>query len=79
MHGVYWVITHPVTNFWLKDQPLQGAGAAFFAVGAGIGNRSLDQDWTALRNRWEYSHVARAVLAMLSLITVTTAAAISAA
>ena len=24
--------------------------------------------WTALRNRWEYSHVARAVLAMASLM-----------
>jgi hypothetical protein len=29
-----------------------------------------------LRDRWEYSHVARAVLAMLSLIAVSTAATI---
>lgn len=25
-------------------------------------------DWTALRDRWEYSHAARAALALVSLI-----------
>jgi hypothetical protein len=74
MHGLYWVLTHPVNKFWLEDQHLEGAGAAFFAVGGrGPGSRA-EQDWTALRDRWEYSHVARAVFALLSLIALATAA-----
>ena len=24
MHAVYWALTHPVNNFWLKDVQLQG-------------------------------------------------------
>jgi hypothetical protein len=62
MHGLYWVVTHPVNKFWLKDQQLGGAGAAFFAVGGkSDGHQRKDQDWTALRDRWEYSHAARGV------------------
>jgi hypothetical protein len=75
MHGLYWALTHPVNKFWLRDRQLGSAGAAFFGVG-GESKRSADQDWTALRDRWEYSHVARAVFAMLGLIALATAAAI---
>lgn len=74
MHGIYWVLIHPVNKVWLKDQKLAGAGAAFFAIRVtDKPEPSADQDWTVLRDRWEYSHVARAVLAMLSLIAVATA------
>jgi hypothetical protein len=74
MHGLYWVLTHPVNKFWLKDQQLQGAGAAFFSVGGRNGSsRRIDQDWETLRVRWEYSHVARAVFAVASLIALATA------
>ncbi|HEV7546576.1 MAG TPA: DUF1772 domain-containing protein [Reyranella sp.] len=69
-HAIYWAITHPVNKVWLKDQNLQGAGSAFFAAGGGV----KEGDWAALRDRWEYSHVARAVLAMLSLIALVVAA-----
>jgi hypothetical protein len=75
MHGLYWLLTHPVNKFWLKDQQLRGAGAAFFAVGREW-KQSTDRDWAALRDRWEYSHVARAVFAMLSLIALAMAAAV---
>jgi hypothetical protein len=71
MHAVYWIVTHPVNNFWLRDQELTGAGAGFFAFASrrepGSGPPRAE-DWKALRNRWEYSHVARAALAMTSLI-----------
>jgi len=73
-HGIYWTVTHKVNNFWLKGQQLQGAGAAFFATAGGAG--AAEQDWTTLRDRWEYSHVARAVFAMLGLIALIAAAAI---
>ena len=70
-HGVYWLVTHPVNQFWLREQSLKGSGRAFFSFGArGSG---ADSDWTALRNRWEYSHVVRAALALAALILLATA------
>src|SRR5688572_9257939 len=27
MHAVYWLMTHPVNNFWLKDFKLRGSSA----------------------------------------------------
>lgn len=72
MHLTYWVVTHPVNNFWIKDIELTGLGATFFSLfspsAMGVGS-----DWSKLRDVWEYSHVARAVFAMLSLISLTIA------
>ncbi|MDB5814874.1 MAG: hypothetical protein JWN23_1991 [Rhodocyclales bacterium] len=70
MHAVYWLFTHPVNNFWLQSENLGRVGSGFFAWGS-AGKRSHQSephslDWTQLRNRWEYSHVARAGLAALS-------------
>lgn len=72
MQAVYWLWTHPVNNFWLQGEHLSSLGAGFFSVGT---TRRHDResapspvDWTALRDRWEYSHVARAGLAALSFI-----------
>jgi len=76
MHAVYWLAVHPVNNFWLKDFHLQGAGAAFFLVDplrrpGGTSN----PDWTALRDQWEYAHLLRALLGLLSLALLATAVA----
>jgi hypothetical protein len=70
MHAVYWIVTHPVNSFWLRDQRLTSVSAGFFSFGARKGTAPSPRadDWTALRDRWEYSHVARAALAMLSLL-----------
>jgi hypothetical protein len=73
-HALYWVITHRVNNFWLKDAALKGAGKSFFAFGAGSGDPV--PDWTVLRDRWEYSHVARAAFALLGLTLLTIAVAL---
>jgi hypothetical protein len=69
---VFWVVTQPVNRFWLSDQKLGRGGAAFF------GTRGSHQisDWTVLRNRWEYSHVARAVMATAALMLLATAIAL---
>jgi hypothetical protein len=61
-HAVYWLVTHPVNNFWVKDVDMAGAGAAFFSFLSG-----KPGDWAQMRDIWEYSHVARACLAMASL------------
>ncbi|MBW4618025.1 MAG: hypothetical protein KME17_01400 [Cyanosarcina radialis HA8281-LM2] len=66
MQAVYWLFTHPVNQFWLEGENLSRFSSGFFSLGA---NRSPHAtDWTALRNQWEYSHVARAGLALVSAI-----------
>jgi len=61
-----------VNKVWLDPEKLGAAGASFFSAGrddvrtsarhAGVGS------WTELRDRWEYSHVARAILATLAFV-----------
>lgn len=79
-HLLYWILTHPVNSFWLADVELKGMGAGFFGadpLGRGkAGTPGVAPDWTALRDRWEYSHVARAVCALLSLVLLVTAVAL---
>src|ERR1041385_9141571 len=73
VHAVYWIYTQPVNKFWVKDLELHGAGAALFSPAAEECrlnmNLESDEDSKRLRDRWEYSHLARAILAVISLIT----------
>jgi hypothetical protein len=77
MQTVYWVVTHPVNKVWMRGEALEGVGAEFFALGSaeewGPDTNSHLSDWRALRNRWEYSHVARACLSLGSLATLVVA------
>jgi hypothetical protein len=70
VHAIYWLVTHPVNRFWLREEGLQGPGATFFALG---GASQADRDWIAARNQWELSHVARAVIAVASFLALVTA------
>jgi hypothetical protein len=70
-HAVYWVLTHPVNRFWVRGERMTRAGAGFFAFDPMGQSRTAGHpriNWTALRDRWEYSHVARAALALAALI-----------
>ncbi len=71
-HAIYWVFTHPVNKVWVKGEALGKPGGAFFAAGSAV----AAGDWTVLRDRWEWSHVARAVLAMASLVALVVAVVI---
>lgn len=71
-HLTYWLVTHPVNGFWLKDMDLTGLGSAFFST-AGAADGA---DWTRLRDVWECSHVARACFAGMSLVATATALAL---
>lgn len=76
---VFWLITQPANRIWLKDHKLRAAGAKFFAIQKA--EQAPDQeidgcDWIGLRNRWEYSHVARAVFSGIGLIALVLAIAI---
>lgn len=68
-HAVYWAVTHPANNAWLKDTQLTGASKLFFGLLA-----APDADWRHMRNVWEWSHVARACLATLGFIATALAA-----
>lgn len=79
MHATYWIVTHPVNKFWLKDQDLGALGAGFFGFdllkrnGTDVNDKDL---WKRLRNRWEYSHVTRAILSAAALVALVVAVAI---
>jgi hypothetical protein len=80
MHATYWIVTHPVNKFWLKDQDLGGAGGKFFAFDP-MQRRGPDEDdgeeaWKRARDRWEFSHLLRAVLALIALAALTVAIAL---
>ena len=77
MQAVYWLITHSVNQFWVEGEKLSGVGAGFFSFGTNK-NETRAPDWTQLRNRWEYSHVARAGLAFISLTVLVIAISCSA-
>jgi hypothetical protein len=73
MHLVFWIMTQPVNRFWVRDTPLTAPAQRFFGT-ADAGPAM--PDWTALRDRWERSHLLRAIAAMLSLILLVTAIAL---
>jgi hypothetical protein len=65
MQVIYWLVTHPVNKVWITGQPLSAPSGRFFAAGS---DRAENRDWVVLRDRWEFSHVARAGCSVLSLV-----------
>ena len=76
MEVVFWLFTQPVNKFWLQSTALGSLGAAFFEAGSGADPRPSDRPdgWKKLRDRWEYSHIVRAGLAVLSFLLLVVAA-----
>lgn len=70
MHAIFWTVTQPANRFWLTGANLSGLGASFFA-----GAPAAQGDWMALRDRWEYSHLARAACAAIAFIALVIASA----
>ena len=74
MHAAYWLLTHPVNNFWLDQFDFGKASGGFFGFDPfNQSGRLAKDDWTRLRDRWEFSHVVRAGFGMLSLALLATA------
>ncbi|MEZ2127072.1 MULTISPECIES: anthrone oxygenase family protein [unclassified Sinorhizobium] len=73
MHGCYWLLTHPVNSFWLRDQRLEGLGQRFFSAGsvdpAAETTEGDDKLWRRYRDRWEYSHAIRAIFAVVAFLS----------
>jgi len=70
MQLVFWMVTQPVNKLWLQSTALGSFGNAFFDIESGTHRvHSDDPDgWKTMRDRWEYSHIARAALAFLSFL-----------
>lgn len=64
--AIYWLLIHPVNKSWMEGQPVTTSGAYFF--GAGKKREGQQPGWTELRNRWEYSHAARAMISSIGLL-----------
>lgn len=75
MHLIFWIFTQPVNRFWLRDQQLAPAGAAFYEVRAN--KESGTREWTSLRDQWEYSHLTRAILSFIAVALLAAAIAVS--
>jgi hypothetical protein len=75
-HLTYWIAIHPVNNFWVQGTKLSAAGSSFFAFDFLTRGGPANADWTALRDRWEYSHVARAIFSTIALVAMVVAVSI---
>jgi hypothetical protein len=79
MHLAYWLFTHSVNKFWLKASKLEGFAGGFIKsnpLRESAPSGASDDDWRALRNRWEYSHVLRAALACISFVCLAVSVAV---
>jgi Domain of unknown function (DUF1772) len=76
MHAAYWLLTHPVNNFWLREVKPGGLGGRFFDFDPLKHRRDAGApDWTELRDRWENSHLIRALLGFVALALLVAAVA----
>ncbi len=66
-HGTYWLMTHPVNQFWVEGVDMSGAGSSFFSA---FTSRGEAKHWMELRNIWEASHVVRAGFALVALLAI---------
>jgi hypothetical protein len=79
MHVIFWLITQPTNRYWLRNQQMRDAGNKFFGVDRSNRSESTTAatpEWQRLRNRWEYSHIVRAVLSSIALVAVVISLAI---
>jgi Domain of unknown function (DUF1772) len=79
LHAVFWLVTQPVNKYWARYLPLNKAGKRFFApddMSRSVESAAADPNWKRLKNKWEYSHIARAGLSAIALITVSVAIAL---
>jgi hypothetical protein len=75
-HIIFWVVTQPVNRFWVSQLKLPNVAQRFFSVEErDRQGKRLQDKWEALRNKWEYSHIARAVFAAIGLVSLTIAVA----
>lgn len=70
VHVIFWTMTQPVNRYWLETTETSAVAQKFF--GATRPGQSRP-DWTHLRDRWERSHLLRAIAATIALASLVTA------
>ena len=50
MQAVYWMVTHPVNRYWVKNISLGTSGSKFFIADRSSAAASTADDWKFLRN-----------------------------
>jgi hypothetical protein len=68
----FWTVTQPVNRYWMQHTDLSRAATRFFETGS----KAPAGDWTVMRDRWERSHVLRAIAATLALLLLTSSLAV---
>ena len=69
---IFWTMTQPVNKYWLQNTELSRVATRFFQTSSTV----PAGDWTVVRDRWERSHVLRAVASVLAVLLLTTAVAL---
>jgi hypothetical protein len=69
---IFWTMTQPVNKYWLQNTELSRVATRFFETGSA----ASAGDWTVMRDRWERSHVLRAIASVLAVLLLTTAVAL---
>jgi hypothetical protein len=74
MQAIYWTLVHATNKYWLQSAgvALGNAGSGFFGVDPAGATGARDP--SRIRDRWEYSHIARTVLAFASFSSLVAAA-----
>jgi hypothetical protein len=65
-------MTQPVNKYWLENTELSRVATRFFDTGG----TAKPADWIDMRDRWERSHVLRAITSVLALVLITAAVAL---
>ena len=69
---IFWTMTQPVNRYWLQNTELSRVATRFFETGGA----APGGDWTVMRDRWERSHVLRAIASVLAVLLLATALAL---
>jgi hypothetical protein len=72
VQAIFWLMTQPVNKYWLIKTDLSGVATRFFETGSA----AAAADWVVMRDRWERSHVLRAIAAGFGLLLLAVAVAI---
>jgi hypothetical protein len=64
-HAIFWLVVQPVNRHWMAGEDERITAKAWLGGGSKLEG---DTAWTVLRDRWEYGHVARAVMMTVSLL-----------
>jgi hypothetical protein len=72
VQAIFWLRTQPVNKYWLTKTDLSRSATRFFETGSA----TAAADWIVMRDRWERSHVLRAIAAIFGLLLLAVAVAI---